>query len=128
MTNGKMADKIIECSGNPEVPGVLNHYIKDGGWMDDDEPGHIHLNGDYPERLIFDHYHRWFGTHATITMSCAIKWRGKPQILQWMSEGKFDTSHLPYEIWPAGKAKEAFRYQHDKGTKCFKILFDWREL
>ena len=128
MTNGKMADKIIECSGNPAVPGILNRYIKDGGWMDVDEPGHIHLNGDYPDRLIFDHYHRWFGTNCTITMTCAIKWKGKPQILQWMSEGKFDTSHLPYEVWPAGKAKEAFQYLDRKGAECFKILFDWRDL
>ncbi len=128
LTNGKKADKILECSGNPEVPGVLYKYIKDGGWNDDDDPGYIHLNGDYPEKLVFDHYHRWFVKNVNMSMTCAIKWRGKPQILQWMSEGKFDTSHLPYEIWPAGKAKEAFKYQHDKGTKCFKILFDWRDL
>ena len=128
ITGGKMADKVIECSGNPAVPGILHRYIKDGGWGDDDEPAHIHLNGDYPEKLVFDHYHRWFVKNANFSMTCAIKWKGKPQILQWMSEGKFDTSHLPYEIWPAGKAKEAFDYQHRKGMECFKILFDWRDL
>lgn len=130
ITNGKRADKIIECSGNPAVPGTLWQYIKDGGWADDnsDAPGHIHLQGDYPEKLVFDHYHHWFVKHATITMSCANKWRFKPQVLQWMSEGKFDTSHLPIEIWEAGKAKEAFEYQHKKGMECFKILFDWRSL
>lgn len=128
MTNGKMADKVIECSGNPAVPGMLWQYVKDGGWMDDDEPAHIHLNGDYPEKLLFDHYHHWFVKNANLSMTCAIKWRGKGQILQWMSEGKFDTTHLPYEVWPAGKAKEAFQYMHDKGMDCFKILFDWRDL
>ena len=130
ITNGKKADKIIECSGNPAVPGTLWKYIKDGGWQDgnEDEPGHIHLQGDYPDKLIFDHYHRWFTKNATITMTCALKWHCKPQILQWISEGKFDTSHLPYEIWEAGKAKEAFEYQHKKGMECFKILFDWRSL
>ncbi|MBO5644444.1 MAG: zinc-binding dehydrogenase, partial [Lentisphaeria bacterium] len=59
---------------------------------------------------------------------CALKWRCKPQIQQWISEGKFDTSHLPVEIWEAGKAKEAFEYHHKKGVECFKILFDWRSL
>lgn len=126
ITNGKKADKIIECSGNPAVPGILHQYIKDGGWTDDDEPGHIHLNGDYPEKLIFDHYHRWFVKNVNMSMTCAIKWRGKGQILQWMSEGKFDTSHLPIEIWDAGKAKEAFEYQSKNGANVFKILFDWR--
>ncbi len=128
LTNGKKADKIIECSGNPAVPGMLYQYIKDGGWNDDDEPGHIHLNGDYPEKLLFDHYHRWFVKNVNMSMTCAIKWKGKPQILQWISEGKFDTSRLPCEIWPAGKAKEAYEYQHKKGMDCFKILFDWRDL
>ncbi len=128
ITNGKKADKILECSGNPEVPGTLYRYIKDGGWSDGNEGGHIHLNGDYPEKLIFDHYHRWFVKNVNMSMTCAIKWKGKGQILQWMSEGKFDTSHLPIEIWEAGKAKEAFEYQHKKGMDCFKILFDWRDL
>lgn len=126
LTNGRKADKIIECSGNSAVPGVLWKFIKDGGWKDDDEPGHIHLNGDYSEKLIFDHYHHWFVKNVNISMSCAIKWRGKPQILQWMSEGKFDAGHLPYEVWPAGKAKEAFEYQSKNGANVFKILFDWR--
>ena len=128
ITNGKKADKIIECSGNPIVPGVRWKYIKDGGWNDDDEPGHIHLNGDYPEKLVFDHYHRWFVKNVNMSMTCAIKWRGKPEILKWMSEGKFVTKHLPIEIWPAAKAKEAFEYQSKHGANVFKILFDWRDL
>ena len=128
LTNGKKADKIIECSGNPEVPGVLHKYIKDGGWNDDDEPGHIHLNGDYPEKLIFDHYHRWFVKNVNMSMTCAIKWRGKGEILKWMSEGKFVTKHMPIEIWPASKAKEAFEYVSKNGTNVFKVLFDWRDI
>ena len=54
-TNGKMADQLMECSGNPEVVGTLHKYIKDGGWEDDDLPVHIHLQGDYPDKIIFDH-------------------------------------------------------------------------
>ncbi len=127
LTGGKGADKVIECSGNPAVPGILWQYIKGGGWGDDDEPGHIHLNGDYPEKLVFDHYHRWFTRNCTITMSCALKFRGKAQVLQWISEGKFVTEHLPCEIWPAGKCQEAFEYQSKHGANVFKVLFDWRD-
>ena len=113
ITGGRKADKIIECSGNPAVPGILYQYI---------------LNGDYPEKLVFDHYHRWFVKNVNMSMTCAIKWSGKPQILKWMSEGKFVTRHLPIEVWPAGKAKEAFEYQSRHGVDVFKILFDWRDL
>ena len=124
-TNGKMADQLIECSGNPEVVGGLHKLIKDGGWKDDDIPAHIHLQGDYPDKIIFDHYHRWFVKNATITMTCALKAGCKEQILRWISEGKFDTSKLPYEIWPVSKCKEAFKYMEKAGADCFKILFDW---
>lgn len=124
-TNGKMADQLMECSGNPEVVGTIHQYIKDGGWEDDDIPAHIHLQGDYPDRIIFDHYHRWFVKNATITMTCALKAGCKEQVLQWISEGKFDTSKLPYEVWAVSKVKEAFEHQEKAGADCFKILLDW---
>lgn len=124
-TDGKMADQLMECSGNPEVVGTLHKYIKDGGWEDDDRPAHIHLQGDYPDKIIFDHYHRWFVKNATITMTCALRAGCKEQVLQWISEGKFDTAGLPYEVWPVSKCKEAFEYQEKAGVDCFKILFDW---
>lgn len=124
-TNGKMADQLMECSGNPEVVGTLHKYIKDGGWEDDDIPAHIHLQGDYPDKIIFDHYHRWFVKNATITMTCALRAGCKEQVLQWISEGKFDTSKLPYEVWPVSKCKEAFEHIEKNGADCFKILLDW---
>lgn len=124
-TNGKMADQLMECSGNPEVVGTLHKYIKDGGWKDDDRPAHIHLQGDYPDKIIFDHYHRWFVKNATITMTCALKQGGKEQVLQWISEGKFDTSKLPYEVWGVSKVADAFKHQLEAGEDCFKILLDW---
>ncbi len=124
-TNGKMADQLMECSGNPEVVGTLHKYIKDGGWEDDDIPAHIHLQGDYPDRIIFDHYHRWFVKNATITMTCALRAGCKEQVLQWISEGKFDTEGLPIEVWPVTKCREAFEYKAEKGDDVFKIVFDW---
>ncbi len=124
-TDGKMADQLMECSGNPEVVGTLHQYIKDGGWGDDDRPAHIHLQGDYPEKIIFDHYHRWFVKNATITMTCALRAGCKEQVLQWISEGKFNTTHLPIEVWPVSKCKEAFEYMEEKGADAFKIVFDW---
>lgn len=124
-TNGKKADQLMECSGNPEVVGTLHKYIKDGGWEDDDRPAHIHLQGDYPDRIIFDHYHRWFVKNATITMTCALKAGCKEQILRWISEGKFDTEKLPVETWPVSKCTEAFEYKEKAGEECFKIMFDW---
>ena len=33
---------------------------------------------------------------------------------------------LNSKVLEAGKAKEAFEYQSEKGPECFKILFDWR--
>lgn len=124
-TKGKMADKVIECSGESEVVGMLYRYIKDGGWGLNDEPAHIHLQGDYPEKIIMDSYHRWFVKNCTITMTCALAPTCKEQILAWISEGKFDLKGLPVEIWPVTKCKEAFEYKAQKGDDVFKIMFDW---
>jgi 2-desacetyl-2-hydroxyethyl bacteriochlorophyllide A dehydrogenase len=125
LTKGKKADKLIEASGNSAVVGTLHKFIKDGGWDVDDEPAHIHLQGDYPETIIMDSYCRWFGKNCTITMTCALAPGCKEQILQWMSEGKFDTSSLPVEIWPVESCAEAYKYKQEKGEDVFKILFDW---
>ena len=112
-TGGKMADKVVECSGNPKVPGILHRYVKESGWDLSDVPAHIHLQGDYPEQIIMDHYHRWFVKHCTITLSCALAAGCKEQILAWMSEGKFDTSKLPVEVWPVTKCGDCLLYTSD---------------
>lgn len=125
LTGGRMADKLVECSGNPEVVGSLHQYVKETGWHLEDIPAHIHLQGDYPDRILLDHWHRWFVKHCTITMSCALAPGCKEQILQWISEKRFDVSGLPVEIWPVSRCKEAYDYQARKGADVFKILFDW---
>jgi 2-desacetyl-2-hydroxyethyl bacteriochlorophyllide A dehydrogenase len=125
LTGGKKADKVVECSGHSEVVGTLHQYLKDGGWTGDDEPGHIHLQGDYPEPITLDSWHRWFVKNATVTMTCALSPGTKEQVLQWMSEGKFNTAHLPIELWKAEKCHEAFVHKQAKGDELFKILLQW---
>jgi len=126
LTGGKKADKLMECSGNSSVVGTLHKYIKDGGWAFDDEPAHIHLQGDYPETIVLDSWHRWFVKNCQITMSCALAPTNKEQILQWMSNGKFCTKHLPTEIWPVEKCHEAFEYKDKSGEEVFKVLLEWK--
>lgn len=125
LTNGKLADIVIECSGNQEVVGKLHCYLKEGGWDRDDEPGHIHLQGDYPGRIVMDAYNFWMNKNCTITMTCALAPDCKEQILSWMSSGAFDTTHLPVEVWPVSKAAEAYRYKSEHGDDVFKIILDW---
>ena len=59
-------------------------------------------------------------------MTCALAAGCKEQILAWMSEGKFDTSKLPVEVWPVSKCAEAYAYQEKMGDDVFKIIFDWK--
>ncbi len=126
LTKGKMADTVIECSGNADVVGSLHRLVKEAGWGDDDPPAHIHLQGDYPETIVFDSYHRWFVKNCTITMSCALKRGCKERVLQWINEGKFDTKGLPVESWPVEKCAQAFEYKQNKGEDVFKVLLEWK--
>jgi len=126
LTGGKKADKVMECSGAAEVVGTLHKYLKDGGWAHDDAPGHIHLQGDYPEPIILDSWHRWFVKNCQITMSCALSPGCKEQVLSWMSEGKFKTAGLPVETWRAEDCHAAFEHKQKGGDDVFKVLLDWR--
>lgn len=127
LTKELMVDKLIECSGNTAVVGTLHKYIKNGGWDKEDFPAHIHLQGDYPESILMDSWHRWFVKNCTITMSCALMPGCKEQILQWMSEGKFNTKHLPLEMWPVAECHKAFEHKATEGEAVFKILFIWED-
>ncbi len=127
LTNGKKADVLIECTGDTKMVFDLYRFIKDGGWVDEAPPAHIHLQGDYPENISLDIYNRWFTKNCTITMTCARKPGGEEIILDWMSKGTFNTSHLPVEIWPVGKAPEAYEYLEKKREEVFKILLDWQQ-
>lgn len=124
LTDGNMVDKLMECTGNSKIVGILHNYIKSAGW-DHDVPAHIHLQGDYPETIVMDSWHRWFTKNCTISMSCALESTCKEQILQWMSEGKFNTKHLPIETWAVNECQKAFEYKDAKGDDVFKVLFDW---
>lgn len=125
LTGGKKADIVVECSGDTNLVGTLHRFLKDGGWGATDEPGHIHLQGDYPGRIVMDAYNFWFNKNCTITMTCALAPGGKEEILGYLSEGKFSTEHLPVEIWPVSKCAEAFAYKEERGEEVFKIIFDW---
>ncbi|EIP97549.1 theronine dehydrogenase-like Zn-dependent dehydrogenase [Opitutaceae bacterium TAV1] len=127
ITKGRMADKLIECTGNPSVVGVLHKLVKGGGWVCDgtDEPAHIHLQGDYPEPIVLDAWHRWFVTNCTLTMTCALSPGCKEQVLAWMSEGRFSTKHLPFETFAARDCHAAYTRKQQKAEDVFKILFKW---
>ncbi|MCF6176793.1 MAG: zinc-binding dehydrogenase [Victivallaceae bacterium] len=127
LTDGNMVDKVIECTGNATIVGTLHQYIKSGGWEDNDKPAHIHLQGDYPETVVMDSWHRWFTKNCTLTMTCALSAGCKEQILQWMSEGKFNTKYLPLEMWPVAECHKAFEYKATEGEAVFKILFNWED-
>jgi 2-desacetyl-2-hydroxyethyl bacteriochlorophyllide A dehydrogenase len=127
ITKGRMADKLIECTGNPALVGVLHKLVKGGGWICDgsDEPAHIHLQGDYPEPIVFDSWHRWFVTNCTLTMTCALSPGCKEQVLAWMSEGRFLTNHLPFETFAAKDCHAAYSHKQKTDGDVFKILFKW---
>jgi 2-desacetyl-2-hydroxyethyl bacteriochlorophyllide A dehydrogenase len=124
-TGGKMADKLVECSGNPTVVGGLHKYVKEGGWTESEPPAHIHLQGDYPERIVLDSWNHWFCKNCTVTMSCALAPGNKETVLGWLDSGRFDTSHLPVETFPVEKCHEAFTAKEKAGDKIFKVILDW---
>lgn len=123
ITGGRGVDAIDECSGNPEIVNTLNKYLKGGGWRDDDEPGRIHLQGDYPKPIILTDYNGWFTTNASLTMSCATAPGCKTEMLRLMSEGRFKSSWGP--LYSLDDAPRAYAETDRNYFDAVKPLISW---
>ncbi|NLX07935.1 MAG: zinc-binding dehydrogenase [Phycisphaerae bacterium] len=129
LTNDKMADIIVECSGNAAVVTELHKYLRDGGWAVDEPFGHIHLQGDYPWPVIIQPYQNWFTKNMNISLTCALRPGGKERILQLISEGKFDAktllqSPLTVEV-PVDESPKAYHMAEESNKDIFKVIFKW---
>jgi len=94
ITNGRMADVVIECSGDSNVVNFACQYIREGGWERDDDGGRIHLQGDYPDPIAITQYMQWFNRNLRISTSCAILPGSKEHILNLIREKRFNTAVL----------------------------------
>ncbi|MHB1158340.1 MAG: zinc-dependent alcohol dehydrogenase [Phycisphaerales bacterium] len=125
LTGGKGVDVIFECSGNPRVVTDLPDYLRDGGWDAGTEGGRIHLQGDYPDPLILDQYHRWFTKNCAVTMCCAFRPGDKNEVLQLISAGKFDAKSLYSKVAPVEQCGQAYEELYANRYDLLKILFRW---
>jgi threonine dehydrogenase-like Zn-dependent dehydrogenase len=94
LTNGRMADVVIEASGDSAVVNSLCALIREGGWTRDDDGGRIHLQGDYPDPISITQYSQWFNRNLRISTSCAFKPGDKEYMLNLIREKKFDARIL----------------------------------
>lgn len=129
LTEGKKADVVVECSGDPASVTHLYQYLKDGGWGHDDAPGHIHLQADYPYPVMLTPYQSWFTKNVNMSLTCAIRPDGKPEMLKLISEGKFDVktileSPMTLEM-PVADAQKAYEMIEASKKDIFKVLLKW---
>lgn len=127
LTEGRLADVVFECSGNPQVAAESYRYLRDGGWDREDEGGRIHLQGDYPAPIVLHPYQRWFTKNLTLSMSCAIMPGSKEYILKLISEGKFDAQSLYTKEYSIEDAPKAYEELKNNRYDILKILFRWIE-
>ena len=124
ITEGRGVDAIDECSGNPDVINTLRMYLKGGGWGRDDEPGRIHLQGDYPRPIILTPYQDWFVTNATLTMSCALGPGHKNEILALIAAGRFKTAWGP--VYAVDEAPQAYADTDRNYFETVKPILRWK--
>jgi len=129
LTKDKMADLIVECSGDHTGVTDLFKYLKDGGWGLDDEPGYIHLQADYPWPVTIAPYQKWFTKNVNMSLTCALQPGGKEAILKLISEGKFDAktildSDMTPEM-PVDSAPKAYEMVDQSKKDIFKVILKW---
>lgn len=129
LTKDKLADVVVECSGDPGVVTDLFKYLKEGGWTPEDGPGHVHLQADYPWPITFAPYQKWFTKNPNMSLTCALQPGGKEAILKLIEEGKFDArSLLASEMtpeMPVDEAQKAYLMVEASKKDIFKVIFKW---
>lgn len=125
VTNGRMADVVIEASGDSAVVNSLCTLVREGGWDRDDDGGRIHLQGDYPDPISITQYSQWFNRNLRISTSCALRPGDKETMLELIRQGRFDADILYDKIVavddvPAEYAELEANYDHR-----IKTLIKW---
>ncbi len=129
LTKDKLADVVVECSGDPTVITDIIKYLKDGGWGLDDEPGYVHFQADYPFPIIITPYQNWFTKNLNMSMTCACQPGDKEAILKLISEGKYDAktllkSEMTLEM-SVDDAQKAYTMVHESKKDIFKVILKW---
>ncbi|MBC7330015.1 zinc-binding dehydrogenase [bacterium] len=116
LNNGKLADVLIEFSGNPALVDTIPDYIKPGG--------RIHLLGQYREPVIITRYARWNNKDLRISCSIALNPSGKEEILSLISQGEFDAKSLYTTIYHIDDTPKAYK-ELEENRDILKILLRW---
>ena len=125
LTDGRMADVVIECTGDSHGVNNIRKLVREGGWEFDDDGGRIHLQGDYPEPISFTPYQEWFNRNLRVSMSCAIKPGGKERILGMIQDGTFDATPLWDKEIPVDEAPGEYEELERNRDVRMKTLLEW---
>jgi len=125
VTKGRMADVVIEASGDAAVPNNLRRMVREGGWELGDDGGRIHLQGDYPDPVCLTPWQEWFNRNLRISITCAILPGSKEQILGLIAQGKFNAEVLwDKEIRLEEAPAEYGELERNRATRM-KTLIQW---
>jgi 2-desacetyl-2-hydroxyethyl bacteriochlorophyllide A dehydrogenase len=125
ITSGRMADVVIEASGDSAVVNALCGLIREGGWDRDDDGGRIHLQGDYPDPISITQYSQWFNRNLRISTSCAFKPGDKEYMLNLMREGKFDAHILWDKEISVDEVPDEYPLLEENYATRIKTLIRW---
>ncbi len=125
LTGGRMADVVIECSGDSKVVDYLSPLIREGGWEKDDDGGRLHLQGDYPDPISITQYAQWFNRNLRISTSCAHRAGDKEAILKLMQEGKFDAKALYDKEISVDQVPEEYAELEKNHKTRIKTIIKW---
>lgn len=127
LTDGRLVDVVIECSGRATVVRDCIDYLRDGGWDREDDGGRIHLQADYPpsEAVMLYPYQKWFVKNLRLSMTCAFLPGGKEEVLDLIAQGRFDAKGLYTKEVPVAELPAAYEELRRSKGEILKILAKW---
>lgn len=125
LTGGRMADVIIEASGNAKVAAHCIALLREGGFDPGNEGGRIHLLGHYAEPVLLNDYDSWFHRNPRITISCAFRAGDKEAVLDLIRTGVLNARLLWDKEIALTDAPAAYAELDLKRATRLKTLIRW---
>ncbi len=108
-------DVAVEATGKAQVIDVPLEFVRHGG--------RVVWQGWYPGRVDF-HYNTAHAKEVEFLFPCSTG-KHEGEMLQWLSEGRFQAVPLINHYFPAAQCQEAYNLAVFRPAECLGIVLEW---
>lgn len=120
LTNGELADVVVEAAGDPAAINLAPHLVKRYGHL-------LYFGMPRAQTFPFDFgalYTKYCHTISNSGTAFEPRHLSTKQALQLIASGEIDVEPLLTHTFPFARVMEAYELAHTRGDNCIKILVE----